>query len=119
MLPDGFSVHEVFITTNSGTGSSNAEDGLTTQSHHRLFHGTFVRYLLSTRPFRHRYLTTFHEGSYHDGTMHTDCVVYTGTLQFNRPLEVVGSKDGSVLPHHHPSPPQHIAQHVSLIIYSY
>ena len=29
--------------------------------------------------------------------MHTDCVVYTGTFQFNRPLEVVGSKDGSVL----------------------
>jgi len=81
MLPDGFGVHEVFITTNSGSGNSNAEDGLTTRSHHRLFHGTF------------------HEGSYHDGTMHTDCGVYTGTFQFNQPY---GSgrmkyKDGSVL----------------------
>jgi hypothetical protein len=81
MLPDGFGVHELFITTNSATKSSNSEDGLTARSHHRLFHGTF------------------HEGSYHDGTMHSDCGVYTGTFQSNQPS---GSgrmkyKDGSVL----------------------
>jgi hypothetical protein len=81
MLPDGFGVHELFITTNSATESSNSEDGLTARSLHRLFHGTF------------------HEGSYHEGTMHSDCGVYTGTFQFNQPS---GSgrmkyKDGSVL----------------------
>jgi hypothetical protein len=81
MLPDGFGVHELFITTNSATKSSNAEDGLTARSHHRLFHGTF------------------HEGSYHEGTMHSDCGVYTGTFQSNQPSGIgrMKYKDGSVL----------------------
>lgn len=81
MLPDGFGVHEVFISTNSQTGISHDEDGLTTRSHHRLFHGDF------------------HNGSYHDGTMHSDCGVYTGTFQFNQPSGKGRKKykDGTVL----------------------
>ena len=80
MLPDGFSVHEALIITNSGTGNNDV-DGLTTRSHHHLFHGNL------------------HEGSYLDGTLRTDCGVYTGTFQSNQPSGSGRMKyaDGTVL----------------------
>lgn len=68
MLPNGFGVHEVYIEGNSIASSSvsNSEYGII-RSHHRLYHGHF------------------HDGDYREGTLHTDCGVYTGTFQSNAP----------------------------------
>ncbi|KAL3781390.1 hypothetical protein ACHAW5_010286 [Stephanodiscus triporus] len=61
MLPDGFGVHEAFVTS-----AKHDEDG-GARSHHRIFHGHL------------------RDGAYHEGTLHSDSGVYSGAFRSNEP----------------------------------
>jgi hypothetical protein len=61
MLPNGFGVHEAFVTS-----VKTDEDG-GARSHHRIFHGHL------------------RDGAYHEGTLHSDSGVYSGAFQSNEP----------------------------------
>ena len=68
MLPDGFGVHEAYTEIDSfGGNATNHESGIFRNRHHRLYHGHF------------------REGDYHEGTLHTNCGVYSGTFLSNEP----------------------------------
>ena len=61
---------EAFYTESNSSASSNIsnynEEGII-RSHHRLYHGQF------------------HEGNYREGTLYTNCGVYSGTFLSNEP----------------------------------
>ena len=66
MLPDGFGVLETYSECNQFATSANGENN-NARGKHSVFHGNF------------------REGQYHEGILHTDAGVYSGTFLSNEP----------------------------------